>query len=249
MIDLNKKKVLLTGASGGIGKAIAKELNSAGAHICLTGRNKEELVKLQNELGDNSSFIIADLSNHDEIDNLVSGAEEKLGSIDILINNAGVTDDNIFLRMSDDQWNNVINFNLNSTFKITKAVVKGMVKRRYGRIINITSVIGTLGAAGQANYSASKAALIGMSKSLAQEVGSRSITVNCVAPGFIETNMTADLNESRKNDILKSIILKRFGLPEDISSAVSFLASDSAGYITGQTIHINGGMLMVWFTT
>ena len=147
--------------------------------------------------------------------------------------------------MSDDQWNNVINFNLNSTFKITKAVVKGMVKRRYGRIINITSVIGTLGAAGQANYSASKAALIGMSKSLAQEVGSRSITVNCIAPGFIETNMTADLNESRKNDILKSIILKRFGLPEDISSAVSFLASDSAGYITGQTIHINGGMLMV----
>ena len=245
MIDLSKKKVLLTGASGGIGKAIAKELNSSGAHICLTGRNKEELVKLQNELGDNSSFIIADLSNHDEIDNLVSGAEEKLGSIDILINNAGVTDDNIFLRMSDDQWNNVINFNLNSTFKITKAVVKGMVKRRYGRIINITSVIGTLGAAGQANYSASKAALIGMSKSLAQEVGSRSITVNCIAPGFIETNMTADLNDSRKDDILKSITLKRFGLPEDVSSAVSFLASDSASYITGQTIHINGGMLMV----
>ena len=249
MIDLNKKKVLLTGASGGIGKAIAKELNSAGAHICLTGRNKEELVKLQNELGANSSFIIADLSNHDEIDNLVKGAEDKLGSIDILINNAGVTDDNIFLRMSDDQWNNVINFNLNSTFKITKAVVKGMVKRRYGRIINITSVIGTLGAAGQANYSASKAALIGMSKSLAQEVGSRSITVNCIAPGFIETNMTADLNDSRKDEILKSITLKRFGLPEDVSSAVSFLASDSASYITGQTIHINGGMLMVWFIT
>jgi 3-oxoacyl-[acyl-carrier protein] reductase len=245
MIDLSKKKVLLTGASGGIGKAIAKELNSYGAHLCLTGRNKEELVKLQNELGDNSSFIITDLSNHDEIDNLVKGAEDKLGSIDILINNAGVTDDNIFLRMSDDQWNNVINFNLNSTFKITKAVVKGMVKRRYGRIINITSVIGTLGAAGQANYSASKAALIGMSKSLAQEVGSRSITVNCIAPGFIETNMTADLNDSRKDEILKSITLKRFGLPEDVSSAVSFLASDSASYITGQTIHINGGMLMV----
>ena len=245
MIDLSKKKVLLTGASGGIGKAIAKELNSSGAQVCLTGRNTEELVKLQNELGDNSSFIIADLSNHDEIDNLVSGAEEKLGSIDILINNAGVTDDNIFLRMSDDQWNNVINFNLNSTFKITKTVVKGMVKRRYGRIINITSVIGTLGAAGQANYSASKAALIGMSKSLAQEVGSRSITVNCIAPGFIETNMTADLNDSRKDEILKSITLKRFGLPEDVSSAVSFLASDSASYITGQTIHINGGMLMV----
>jgi 3-oxoacyl-[acyl-carrier protein] reductase len=188
---------------------------------------------------------LADLSNYHEVEKLVEDAENKLGHIDILINNAGITDDNIFLRMSDDQWSNVINFNLNSTFKITKAVVKGMVKRRYGRIINITSVIGTLGAAGQANYSASKAALIGMSKSLAQEVGSRSITVNCIAPGFIETNMTADLSESRKAEILKSITLKRFGLPEDVSSAVSFLASDSASYITGQTIHINGGMLMV----
>jgi 3-oxoacyl-[acyl-carrier protein] reductase len=245
MINLEQKKVLLTGASGGIGKAIAIELASLGADICLTGRNEEELIKLKNELGGNSDYVLTDLSNHDEIDGLVKEAEDKLGQIDILVNNAGITDDNLFLRMSDDQWNNVINVNLSSTFKITKAAVKGMVKRRYGRIINISSVIGVLGGAGQANYSASKAAIIGMSKSLAQELGSRSITVNCIAPGFIETNMTSELNDSRRDEILKSIVLKRLGLPNDISGAVSYLASDSAGYITGQTLHINGGMLMV----
>ena len=188
---------------------------------------------------------MADLSNHHEVEKLVEDAENKLGHIDILINNAGITDDNIFLRMSDEQWSNVININLNSTFKVTKAAVKGMVKRRYGRVINITSVIGVLGGAGQANYSASKAAIIGMSKSLAQELGSRSITVNCIAPGFVETNMTAELNDTRKDEILKSIVLKRLGLPKDISGSVSYLASDRASYITGQTLHINGGMLMV----
>lgn len=245
MINLERKKVLLTGASGGIGKAIANELASLGADICLTGRNEEELIKLKNELEGDSDYILADLSKHNEIEKLVEDAENKLGQIDILINNAGITDDNIFLRMSDEQWSNVININLTSTFKITKAAVKGMVKRRYGRVINITSVIGVLGGAGQANYSASKAAIIGMSKSLAQELGSRSITVNCIAPGFVETNMTAKLNDSRKDEILKSIVLKRLGLPKDISGAVSYLASDSAGYITGQTLHINGGMLMV----
>ena len=245
MINLEQKKVLLTGASGGIGKAIAIELASLGADICLTGRNEEELKKLKNELGGNSDYVLADLSNHDKIDGLVKEAEDKLGHIDILVNNAGITDDNLFLRMSDDQWSKVIDVNLSSTFKITKAAVKGMVKRRYGRIINISSVIGVLGGAGQANYSASKAAIIGMSKSLAQELGSRSITVNCIAPGFIETNMTSELNDSRRDEILKSIVLKRLGLPNDISGAVSYLASDSASYITGQTLHINGGMLMV----
>ena len=245
MINLEKKKVLLTGASGGIGKAIAIELASLGADICLTGRNEEELIKLKNELRGNSDYVLTDLSNHDEIDGLVKEAEDKLGHIDILVNNAGITDDNLFLRMSDDQWSKVIDVNLSSTFKITKAAVKGMVKRRYGRIINISSVIGVLGGAGQANYSASKAAIIGMSKSLAQELGSRSITVNCIAPGFIETNMTSELNDSRRDEILKSIVLKRLGLPNDISGAVSYLASDSASYITGQTLHINGGMLMV----
>ena len=245
MINLENKKVLLTGASGGIGKAIANELASLRADICLTGRNEEELIKLKSELEGNSDYVLADLSNHHEVEKLVEDAENKLGHIDILINNAGITDDNIFLRMSDEQWSNVININLNSTFKITKAAVKGMVKRRYGRVINITSVIGVLGGAGQANYSASKAAIIGMSKSLAQELGSRSITVNCIAPGFVETNMTAELNDTRKDEILKSIVLKRLGLPKDISGAVSYLASDSASYITGQTLHINGGMLMV----
>ena len=245
MINLREKKALLTGASGGIGKAIARELIAAGANVCLTGRNEGELLKLQNELGDNADIIIADLSDHANIISLVKEAEEKLGGIDILVNNAGITKDNIFLRMSDEEWNDVIDINLNSTFKMTKAVIRGMVKRRYGRIINITSVIGVAGMAGQSNYSASKAAIIGMSKSLAQEVGSRSITVNCIAPGFIETNMTAGLSEARKEEILKSIVVKRLGLPEDVSGAVSFLASDSASYITGQTIHINGGMLMI----
>ena len=245
MINLREKKALLTGASGGIGKAVARELIAAGANVCLTGRNEGELLKLQNELGDNADIIIADLSDHANIISLVKEAEEKLGGIDILVNNAGITKDNIFLRMSDEEWNDVIDINLNSTFKMTKAVIRGMVKRRYGRIINITSVIGVTGMAGQSNYSASKAAIIGMSKSLAQEVGSRSITVNCIAPGFIETNMTAGLSEARKEEILKSIVVKRLGLPEDVSGAVSFLASDSASYITGQTIHINGGMLMI----
>ena len=245
MINLREKKALLTGASGGIGKAVARELIAAGANVCLTGRNEEELLKLQNELGDNADIIIADLSDHANIISLVKEAEEKLGGIDILVNNAGITKDNIFLRMSDEEWNDVIDINLNSTFKMTKAVIRGMVKRRYGRIINITSVIGVTGMAGQSNYSASKAAIIGMSKSLAQEVGSRSITVNCIAPGFIETNMTAGLSEARKEEILKSIVVKRLGLPEDVSGAVSYLASDSASYITGQTIHINGGMLMI----
>ena len=245
MINLREKKALLTGASVGIGKAIARELIASGASVCLTGRNEGELLKLQNELGDNADIIIADLSDHTNIISLVKEAEEKLGGIDILVNNAGITKDNIFLRMSDEEWNDVIDINLNSTFKVTKAVIKGMVKRRYGRIINITSVIGVAGMAGQSNYSASKAAIIGMSKSLAQEVGSRSITVNCIAPGFIETNMTAGLSEARKEEILKSIVVKRLGLPEDVSGAVSYLASDSASYITGQTIHINGGMLMI----
>lgn len=245
MINLREKKALLTGASGGIGKAVARELIAAGANVCLTGRNEGELLKLQNELGDNADIIIADLSDHANIISLVKEAEEKLGGIDILVNNAGITKDNIFLRMSDEEWNDVIDINLNSTFKMTKAVIRGMVKRRYGRIINITSVIGVAGMAGQSNYSASKAAIIGMSKSLAQEVGSRSITVNCIAPGFIESNMTAGLSEARKEEILKSIVVKRLGLPEDVSGAVSYLASDSASYITGQTIHINGGMLMI----
>jgi len=245
MIDLNGKKVLVTGASGGIGKAIAIELSSSGADLCLTGRNKSELENLQKIIGGNCQIIISDLSNSQGISNLADQAQDIMGQIDILVNNAGITKDNLFMRMSEDDWNEVININLNSIFKLTKQLIKGMIKRRYGRIINITSVIGVAGGAGQSNYSASKAGIIAMSKSLAQEVGSRSVTVNSIAPGFIETNMTAELSDDRKEDILRSISVGRLGKPDDIAGAVCFLASDKASYITGQTIHINGGMLMI----
>ena len=245
MVDLKGKKVLVTGASGGIGKAIAIELSSNGADLCLTGRNKSELESLQKLIGGNCQIIISDLSKSEGIDELANSAQEKMGQIDILINNAGITRDNLFMRMSEEDWNEVINVNLNSIFKLTKHLIKGMIKRRYGRIINITSVIGVAGGAGQSNYSASKAGIIAMSKSLAQEVGSRSVTVNSIAPGFIETNMTAELSDDRKQEILNSISIGRLGKPDDIAGAVCFLASDKASYITGQTIHINGGMLMI----
>ena len=245
MTNLKGKKVLVTGASGGIGKAIAMELSLNGADLCLTGRNKTELENLKKIIGGNCQIIISDLSNSEGINNLADQAQEIMGQIDILVNNAGITKDNLFMRMSEDDWNEVININLNSIFKLTKLLIKGMIKRRYGRIINITSVIGVAGGAGQSNYSASKAGIIAMSKSLAQEVGSRSITVNSIAPGFIETNMTAELSDDRKEDILKSISIGRLGKPDDIAGAVCFLASDKASYITGQTIHINGGMLMI----
>lgn len=245
MTNLKGKKVLVTGASGGIGKAIAIELSSNGADLCLTGRNKSELESLQKLIGGNCQIIISDLSKSEGIDELANSAQEKMGQIDILINNAGITRDNLFMRMSEEDWNEVINVNLNSIFKLTKHLIKGMIKRRYGRIINITSVIGVAGGAGQSNYSASKAGIIAMSKSLAQEVGSRSVTVNSIAPGFIETNMTAELSDDRKQEILNSISLGRLGKPDDIAGAVCFLASDKASYITGQTIHINGGMLMI----
>ena len=245
MTNLKGKKVLVTGASGGIGKAIAIELSSNGADLCLTGRNKSELESLQKLIGGNCEIIISDLSKSEGIDELANSAQEKMGQIDILINNAGITRDNLFMRMSEEDWNEVINVNLNSIFKLTKHLIKGMIKRRYGRIINITSVIGVAGGAGQSNYSASKAGIIAMSKSLAQEVGSRSVTVNSIAPGFIETNMTAELSDDRKKEILNSISIGRLGKPDDIAGAVCFLASDKASYITGQTIHINGGMLMI----
>ena len=245
MIDLKGKKVLLTGASGGLGKAIAIELAKNDADLCLTGRNQIELEDLQKTIGGKTEIVLSDLSNSVGITDLANTAQEKMGQIDILINNAGITRDNLFIRMSDDDWNDVMNINLNSIFKLTKLLIKGMIKRRFGRIINITSVIGVAGGAGQSNYSASKAGIIALSKSLAQEVGSRSVTVNSIAPGFIETNMTAGLNDDRKEQILESISMGRLGKPEDISGAVCFLASDKASYITGQTLHINGGMLMI----
>ena len=244
MFDLDGKKALITGASGGIGKEIAKVLIKHNAQVCISGRNLDELNALKELLGEKCHVVVCDLSKKDEIIKLIKKTDEFLGHIDILINNAGITKDNIFLRMSENEWEDVLNVNLNSTFSILKLITKGMIKRRYGRFINISSVVGVTGGAGQVNYSASKAGLIGLTKSLSQEVATRNITVNCIAPGFIETPMTEKLDDKRKDTILNSIPMNRIGRPEDLSSAIIFLASQESSYITGQTIHINGGLYM-----
>jgi|TARA_Y100000022_G_scaffold150859_1_gene132633 3-oxoacyl-[acyl-carrier protein] reductase len=244
LFSLKDKKALITGASGGIGKELARVLVEYDAEVCISGRNVEELNELKESLGDKCHIVPCDLSNKNEISELVSKSEEVLGQIDILVNNAGITKDNIFLRMSDQEWEDVLNINLNSTFNILKLITKGMVKRKYGRIINISSVVGATGGAGQVNYAASKAGLIGLTKSLSQELATRNITVNCIAPGFIETPMTEKLDDNRKDIIISSIPANRIGTPKDLSSAVIFLASQESSYITGQTIHINGGLYM-----
>ena len=244
MFDLEGKKALITGASGGIGKEIANVLIEHNAEVCISGRNLDELNALKELLGKKCHVVTCDLSKKDEIIELIKKTDKVLGHIDILINNAGITKDNIFLRMSESEWEDVLNVNLNSTFSILKLITKGMIKRRYGRIINISSVVGVTGGAGQVNYSASKAGLIGLTKSLSQEVATRNITVNCIAPGFIETPMTEKLDDKRKDTILNSIPMNRIGRPEDLSSAIIFLASQESSYITGQTIHINGGLYM-----
>ena len=244
MFSLKDKKALITGASGGIGKELARVLVEYDAEVCISGRNIEELNELKESLGDKCHIVPCDLSSKNEISELVSKYEEVLGQIDILVNNAGITKDNIFLRMSDQEWEDVLNINLNSTFNILKLITKGMVKRKYGRIINISSVVGATGGAGQVNYAASKAGLIGLTKSLSQELATRNITVNCIAPGFIETPMTEKLDDNRKDRIISSIPANRIGTPKDLSSAVIFLASQESSYITGQTIHINGGLYM-----
>ena len=244
MFDLEGKKALITGASGGIGKEIAKVLIEHNAEVCISGRNHEELNALKKSLGKKCHVVTCDLSKKDEIIELIKKADEFMGYIDILVNNAGITKDNIFLRMSENEWEDVLNVNLNSTFSILKLITKGMIKRRYGRIINISSVVGVTGGAGQVNYSASKAGLIGLTKSLSQEIATRNITVNCIAPGFIETPMTEKLDDKRKDAILNSIPMNRIGKPKDLSSAIIFLASQESSYITGQTLHINGGLYM-----
>ena len=244
MFDLQGKKALITGASGGIGKEIAKVLIEHNAEVCISGRNHEELNALKKSLGKKCHVVTCDLSKKAEIIELIKKADEFMGHIDILVNNAGITKDNIFLRMSEDEWEDVLNVNLNSTFNILKLITKGMVKRKYGRIINISSVVGVTGGAGQVNYSASKAGLIGLTKSLSQEIATRNITVNCIAPGFIETPMTEKLDDKRKDAILNSIPMNRIGKPKDLSSAIVFLASQESSYITGQTLHINGGLYM-----
>ena len=244
MFNLEGRKALITGASGGIGKEIAKVLIEHNAEVCISGRNYEELNALKKSLGMKCHVVTCDLSKKAEIIELIKKADEFMGHIDILVNNAGITKDNIFLRMSEDEWEDVLNVNLNSTFNILKLITKGMVKRKYGRIINISSVVGVTGGAGQVNYSASKAGLIGLTKSLSQEIATRNITVNCIAPGFIETPMTEKLDDKRKDAILNSIPMNRIGKPKDLSSAIVFLASQESSYITGQTLHINGGLYM-----
>lgn len=245
MFNLSGKTALVTGASGGIGGAIAKALHGAGVKLVISGTRREALDALNAELGGAASVLTCNLTDPESINALIKDAETALSHIDILVCNAGVTKDNLSMRMKDDEWDQVIAINLTSTFKLIRAAMKGMLKRRSGRIINITSVVGTMGNPGQANYCASKAGIAGMTKSIAQEVASRSVTVNCIAPGFIKTAMTDALSEEQQKRITDNIPAGRFGLPQDVAGSVLFLASDAGAYITGQTIHVNGGLLMV----
>ena len=245
MFDLSGKIALVTGASGGIGREIARSLHEAGAKVGLAGTRVEVLESLAAELGEGAFAMVADLSSAEGANSLIAMADEALGGIDILVNNAGITRDNLALRLKDEDWDSVLAVNLSSAFKLSRAVMRGMMKRRFGRIINITSVVGVTGNAGQANYAASKAGIIGMSKSLAQEVASRGITVNCVAPGFIATPMTDILPDEQKTNLLTAIPAGRLGESADIAAGCVYLASDEASYVTGQTLHINGGMAMI----
>lgn len=247
MFSLSGKMALITGASGGIGAAIAKILHQRGAVVVLSGTREEALQKLADLLGRERVFIVtANLSKAEEADSLVARAEEIAGqSLDILVNNAGLTRDTLVLRMKDSDWQDVIKVDLESPFRLARSALKGMLRRRSGRIISIASIVGVTGNPGQVNYAAAKAGLIGMSKSLAQEAGSRGVTVNVVAPGFIETAMTGALPEAARERLLGSIPLGRMGSPEDVASAVLYLASAEAGWVTGSTLHVNGGMAML----
>ncbi|WP_127088579.1 3-oxoacyl-[acyl-carrier-protein] reductase [Aquabacter cavernae] len=245
MFDLSGKTALVTGATGGIGGAIAKALHAQGATVSLSGTRKEALEALAAELGERAHVLPCNLGVAEEVEKLVPDAEAAMGQVDILVNNAGITRDNIFMRLTDEAWDQVIAVNLTSAFRLSRAAVRSMMRRRAGRIISITSIVGVTGNAGQGNYAAAKAAMIGMSKSLAQEVASRGVTVNCVAPGFIATPMTDALNEKQRESILKAVPAARLGSPADIANACVYLASDEAGYVTGQTLHVNGGMAMI----
>jgi len=245
MYHLNDKSALVTGASGGIGSAIARKLHAAGAKVALSGTRQEPLERLAEELGERAYILPCNLSDMAAVEVLPKQAIETLGSLDILVNNAGITRDNLFMRMSDEEWQSVIDVNLTATMKLCKGALRGMMKSRWGRIINISSIVGATGNPGQGNYAASKAGMVGMSKSLAYEVASRGITVNVVAPGFIATAMTDKLADDRKEAILAQIPAGRMGAAEDIASAVAFLASDGSGYVTGSTLHVNGGMAMI----
>jgi 3-oxoacyl-[acyl-carrier protein] reductase len=245
MFDLSGKTALVTGASGGIGGAIARALHAQGAGVALSGTREAALVSLAGELGDRAQVVPCDLSDPDATAALVGRAEAALGQVDILVNNAGLTRDNLALRMKDEEWDRVLAVNLTAAFRLARGALRGMMKRRWGRIISITSVVGTTGNPGQANYAAAKAGLTGMTKALAREVAARGITANCVAPGFIETAMTEALESPQRERLQANIPAGRLGAAADVAGAVVFLASDEASYVTGQTLHVNGGMTMI----
>ena len=245
MFDLTGRKALITGASGGIGEAIARALHASGATVALHGTRREKLEEVAASLGERAIVLPADLSDREAVAKLAADAEEQLGGVDILVNNAGITKDGLFVRMSDEAWDQVLEVNLGSVFRLTRGLAHPMMRRRYGRIVNITSVVGVTGNPGQANYCASKAGMIGFSKSLAQEIASRNVTVNCIAPGFIESAMTGKLNDKQKDAIMGAIPMGRMGTGDEIAAAAVFLASSEAAYMTGQTLHVNGGMAMI----
>jgi 3-oxoacyl-[acyl-carrier protein] reductase len=243
--NFENKVALITGASRGIGKAIAETLASQGAKVIGTATSDKGAAAISEYLGSNGEGLALDVTDSESLQQTIKDIEKKYGSIDILVNNAGITRDNLMMRMKDDEWDAVLNTNLSAVFKVCKAVVRGMMKRRNGRIINISSVVGTTGNPGQVNYCAAKAGLVGFSKAMAKEVAARGITVNCVAPGFIDTDMTKSLNDEQKQAIFDNIPAARLGEPREIAAAVAFLASEGAAYITGETIHVNGGMAIV----
>ena len=245
MFDLTGKTALVTGATGGIGGAIARALLAQGARVCISGTRREALDNFAKDFGERVHAVPCDLSNKAAVEELVPQAEAALGPLDILVNNAGITRDGLALRMKDDDWDRVIAVNLTAGFALARAALKGMMRKRQGRIIGITSIVGVTGNPGQSNYAAAKAGMIGMSKALAAEVATRNITVNCVAPGFIESPMTDALNEKQRSGILAAVPAGRLGTGGDVAAAVVYLASDEAAYVTGQTIHVNGGMAMI----
>jgi len=245
MFDLSGKTALVTGASGGIGSAVARALHGQGAEIGLAGRRKDALQEVAGELGARCHVLVADLGDADGPAALAAAADEAMGQVDILINNAGITKDTLAMRMKDEDWQSVLDINLTAGFRLTRSLIRGMLKRRFGRIVGITSIVGVTGNPGQTNYAAAKAGMIGMSKSLAQEVAERGITVNCIAPGFIETAMTDALGDDVRAALLARIPAGRLGQANDIAAAACYLASDEAGYMTGQTLHVNGGMAMI----
>jgi len=246
MFDLSGKTALVTGASGGIGGAIAKALHAQGAHVVLSGTRESALAELASSLGDRTSIVVANLADPASVDGLVAASETASGhDLDILVSNAGVTRDGLLMRMKDEDWETVLKVNLESYFRLSRSVMRGFMKRRAGRIIGITSVVGVMGNGGQTNYAASKAGMIGFSKALAQEVASRNVTVNCIAPGMIESPMTDALTEAQKTQILNTIPLGHLGSGDDIAAACVYLASNEAAYVTGQTLHVNGGMAMI----